>query len=281
MPRIIYVNKMDRTGADFFRSVEMIRSRLGATPVVVQLPLGAEDGFRGVIDLIEEVALVWPEADARLGQDYERVPIPAEYAAQVREYREHLVEALSDVDESLMERYLEDAKIAPEDLRAAVRASTLAMKHVPVLCGASFKNKGVQPLLDGVVDYLPSPLDIPPMQGINPETREPEMRQASDAEPFTALAFKLMNDPFVGQLTFLRVYAGRSPRGRTSTTRPSRRRSGSGASSGCTRTSGRRSRASAPGTSPRWWASSSPAPATRCATRTGRSCSRRWTSRSP
>ena len=178
VPRIIYVNKMDRTGADFFRSVEMIRSRLGATPVVVQLPLGAEDGFRGLIDLIDEVALVWPEDDAKLGQDYERVPIPAEYAAQVREYREHLVEALSDVDESLMERYLEDAKIAPEDLRAAVRASTLAMKHVPVLCGASFKNKGVQPLLDGVVDYLPSPLDIPPMQGINPETREPEVRPA-------------------------------------------------------------------------------------------------------
>jgi elongation factor G len=208
VPRIIYVNKMDRTGADFFRSVEMIRNRLGATPVVVQLPLGAEDGFRGLIDLIDEVALVWPEEDAKLGQDYERVPIPEEYAAQVREYREHLVEALADVDESLMERYLEDARIPPEDLRAAVRASTLAMKHVPVICGASFKNKGVQPLLDAVVDYLPSPLDIPPMQGINPETREPEVRLAADTEPFTALAFKLMNDPFVGQLTFLRVYGG-------------------------------------------------------------------------
>ncbi len=208
VPRVIYVNKMDRTGADFYRSVEMIRSRLGATPVVVQLPLGAEDGFRGIIDLVEEVAFVWPEDDVKLGQDYERVPIPADYAQQVREYREHLVEALADVDESLMERYLEDAKITPEELRAAVRASTLAMKHVPVLCGASFKNKGVQPLLDAVVDYLPSPLDIPPIQGIDPETREPVERQASDAEPFTALAFKLMNDPFVGQLTFLRVYAG-------------------------------------------------------------------------
>ncbi len=208
VPRIIYVNKMDRTGADFVRSVDMIRSRLGATPVVVQLPHGAEDGFRGLIDLIDEVAFVWPEEVAKLGQDYERVPIPAEYAAQVREYREHLVEALSDVDESLMERYLEDARIPPEDLRAAVRASTLAMKHVPVICGASFKNKGVQPLLDAVVDYLPSPLDIPPVQGIDPETREPEVRLAADTEPFTALAFKLMNDPFVGQLTFLRVYAG-------------------------------------------------------------------------
>jgi elongation factor G len=126
----------------------------------------------------------------------------------VREYREHLVEALSDVDEKLMEHYLEDKKLEPADLRAAVRAGTLAMKYVPVICGASFKNKGVQPLLDAVVDYLPSPLDIPPMEGINPETGEPETRQASDAEPFTALAFKLMNDPFVGQLTFLRVYAG-------------------------------------------------------------------------
>ena len=208
VPRIVYVNKMDRTGADFFRSLEMIRSRLGVTPVVLQLPLGAEDGFRGIIDLIEEVALVWPEDDVRLGQEFERVPIPAEYAAQVREYREHLLDALSEVDEKLMEQYLEDKKLEPADLRAAVRVGTLAMKHVPVICGASFKNKGVQPLLDAVVDYLPSPLDIPPMQGINPETMEPETRLASDAEPFTALAFKLMNDPFVGQLTFLRVYAG-------------------------------------------------------------------------
>ena len=181
VPRIIYVNKMDRTGADFFRSVEMTRSRLGVRPVVLQLPLGVEDGFRGIIDLIEEIALVWPDDDARLGQDFERVPIPAEYAAQVREYREHLVEALSEVDESLMEQYLEDKKLEPVALRAAVRAGTLSMKHVPVICGASFKNKGVQPLLDAVVDYLPSPLDIPAVQGINPETMEPETRQASTA----------------------------------------------------------------------------------------------------
>jgi elongation factor G len=208
VPRIVYVNKMDRTGADFFRSVEMIRSRLGATPVVIQLPLGAEDGFRGVIDLVDEVALVWPDDDTRLGQSFERVPIPADHAARVREHREHLIEALAEFDERLMERYLEDEKLTPEELRAALRAGTLAMKHVPVLCGASFKNKGVQPLLDAIVDYLPSPLDIPPVQGLNPETREPEARLASDSEPFTALAFKLMNDPFVGQLTFLRVYAG-------------------------------------------------------------------------
>jgi len=213
VPRIIYVNKMDRVGADFFQSLEMIKSRLGAKPVVIQLPIGKEDGFRGVIDLVEEVALVWPDEDARLGQTFERVQIPAEYADQVREYREHLVDALSEVDEGLMERYLEDEKLTADEVRAALRLATLGMKYVPVICGASFKNKGVQPLLDAVVDYLPSPLDIPPVQGLNPDTRESETRQAADSEPFTALAFKLMNDPFVGQLTFLRVYAGTLPAG--------------------------------------------------------------------
>ncbi|MGH7321948.1 MAG: elongation factor G, partial [Candidatus Rokuibacteriota bacterium] len=206
VPRVIYINKMDRTGADFSRSLEMIRSRLGASPVAIQLPLGKEDQFRGVIDLIDEVALVWPE-DGQ-GQTFERVPVPAEHAAPVKEYRERMLEALSEVDEELMERYLGDEKITREQIQAAIRVGTLAMKVVPVLCGASFKNKGVQPLLDGVVDYLPSPLDIPPVQGVNPETREPEVRLASDDEPFAALTFKLMNDPYVGQLTFLRVYSG-------------------------------------------------------------------------
>ncbi len=206
VPRIVYVNKMDRTGADFYRSLEMIKSRLGATPVAVQLPLGKEDGFRGVIDLIDEVALVWPE-DGQ-GQTFERVPVPAEHAAAVKEHRERMLEALSEIDEDLMEKYLGDEKISREAIQAAVRAGTLGMKLVPVLCGASFRNKGVQPLLDGVVDYLPSPVDIPPVQGVNPETREPEVRLASDDEPFAALVFKLMNDPYVGQLVFLRVYSG-------------------------------------------------------------------------
>jgi elongation factor G len=206
VPRIIYVNKMDRTGADFYRALEMVRSRLGAIPVAIQLPLGKEDGFRGVIDLIEEVVLVWPE-DGQ-GQTFERVPIPADRMAEVKEYRERMLEALSEVDEQLMEKYLGDQKIPREEIQAALRAGTLAMKVVPVVCGASFKNKGVQPLLDAVVDYLPSPLDIPPMQGVNPETREVEVRPASDTEPFAALVFKLMNDPFVGQLVFLRVYSG-------------------------------------------------------------------------
>jgi elongation factor G len=206
VPRIVYVNKMDRTGADFYRSVEMIKSRLGATPVAIQLPLGKEDEFRGVIDLIDEVALVWPE-DGQ-GQSFERGPIPAELAPSVKEYRERMLASLAEIDEHLMEKYLGDAKISRAELQAAIRAGTLSMKVVPVLCGASFKNKGVQPLLDAVVDCLPSPLDIPPVQGINPETREPAVRPASDAEPFAALVFKLMNDPFVGQLVFLRVYSG-------------------------------------------------------------------------
>jgi elongation factor G len=206
VPRIVYVNKMDRTGADFFRGLEMIKSRLGATPVAIQLPIGKEDEFRGVIDLIDEVALVWPE-DGQ-GQTFDRSPVPAEHAALVKEYRERMLAALSEIDDHLMEKYLGDEKIARGEVQAALRTGTLAMKIVPVVCGASFRNKGVQPLLDAVVDYLPSPLDIPPVQGVNPETREPEVRPASDTEPFAALVFKLMNDPYVGQLVFLRVYSG-------------------------------------------------------------------------
>jgi elongation factor G len=208
VPRIIYVNKMDRTGADFYRALDMVRSRLGAVPVAIQLPLGREDGFRGIIDLVDQTAMQWPAADAELGQTMERIPLPADQVAQVREFRERMLEALAEVDERVMEKYLGDEKISREEIQGAIRAGTLAMKLVPVLCGASFKNKGVQPLLDAVIDYLPSPLDIPPVQGLNAETREPEVRLASDSEPFAALAFKLMNDPYVGQLTFLRVYSG-------------------------------------------------------------------------
>ncbi len=206
VPRIVYVNKMDRVGADFFRSLQMVRDRLGMVPVAVQLPYGQEDSFAGVIDLIDEVACVWQEED--LGQGVSTIPVPGELRGLVKEYRERMLEALAEVDEALMGKYLADEKIAPEEIRAALRAGTVAMRIVPVLCGASFKNKGVQPLLDAVVDYLPSPLDVPPIQGINPETRENEVRLAADDEPFAALAFKLMNDPYVGQLVFLRVYSG-------------------------------------------------------------------------
>ncbi len=207
VPRIVYVNKMDRVGADFSHSVAMIRERLGAVPVPIQIPIGQAESFVGAIDLIEQVAIVW-EDDESLGQRFSRQEIPAEYTAQVREYREKMIEALAEVDETLMEKYLGDEKISPDEIRAAIRAGTIAMKLVPVLCGASFKNKGVQPLLDAVVDFLPSPLDIPLMQGVNPETRENEVRVPGDEEPFSALAFKIMNDPYVGQLVFLRVYSG-------------------------------------------------------------------------
>jgi len=206
VPRVTYVNKMDRTGADFYRSVAMVRDRLGAVPVPIQIPLGKEDSFVGVIDLIEEVAIVWDEES--MGQKFTRQEVAADHQELAREYREKMVEALAEVDEDLMEKYLGNDKISSEELTAALRAGTIAMKLVPVLCGASFRNKGVQPLLDAVVNYLPSPLDVPPVQGVNPETREIEVRLPGDDEPFSALAFKIMNDPYVGQLVFLRVYSG-------------------------------------------------------------------------
>jgi elongation factor G len=207
VPRIVYVNKMDRVGADYFRCLEMIRSRLSANPLAIQIPVGCEDGFVGVVDLIEEVALVW-KGDESLGQKFETIDIPADLQPLVREYREKLIEGLAEVDDHLLEKYLSDHTLSPAEIKAAVRAGTIGMKFVPVICGASFKNKGVQPMLDCVVDCLPSPLDIPPIRGLNPETHERETREASETAPFSALAFKIMNDPYVGQLVFVRVYSG-------------------------------------------------------------------------
>jgi len=208
VPRIVYVNKMDRVGADFYRCLDMLRSRLGAHPVAIQLPLGREDQFRGVVDLIEQVAYIWDEDDETLGKDFKKIAIPADMAEQVKEYREKMIEGLAEVDDHLMEKYVHGDTIGVEELKAAARKGTIAMTLFPVICGASFKNKGVQALLDAVIDYLPSPLDIPPVQGINPETRETEERKAADDAPFSALAFKIMNDQHVGQLVFLRVYSG-------------------------------------------------------------------------
>jgi elongation factor G len=207
VPRIIYVNKMDRVGADYARCLQMIRDRLGANPVAIQIPIGREDGFVGVVDLVGEVALTWADDDS-LGQTFETTAIPADVQPLATEYRDKMIEALAEVDERLLEKYLGDQKITADELKAALRIGTIAMKVVPVICGASFKNKGVQPMLDCVVDYLPSPLDIPPIRGINPETRESETRVAADDAPFAALAFKIMNDPYIGQLVFLRVYSG-------------------------------------------------------------------------
>ncbi len=207
VPRIVYVNKMDRVGADFYRCLAMLKERLGAHPVAIQVPIGREDEFRGAVNLVEQVAYVW-EDDETLGQKFSTLEIPADMHELVAEYREKMIEGLAEVDDHLMEKYLSGEKISPEEVKAAVRKGTISMKLFPVICGASFKNKGVQPMLDCVVDYLPSPLDVPPIRGINPETGAEEARSADPKAPFSALAFKIMNDMHVGQLVFVRVYSG-------------------------------------------------------------------------
>ncbi|HEX6776389.1 MAG TPA: GTP-binding protein, partial [Methylomirabilota bacterium] len=171
VPRIVYVNKMDRVGADYYRCLAMLKDRLGAHAVPIQIPLGREDQFKGVINLIEQIAYVWSDSED-LGQSFETVEIPAEFKAQAAEYREKMIEGLAEVDDHLMEKYLSGEKVTPEEINAAVRAGTITMKLFPFICGASFKNKGVQPMLDAVVDYLPSPLDVPPISAINPETQQ-------------------------------------------------------------------------------------------------------------
>jgi elongation factor G len=206
VPRIAFVNKIDRLGADFFRVVRMIQERLGARPIPVQIPIGAEDHFRGVVDLVQMKAIQWEEES--LGARYHVGPIPSELLGPAEEYREKLLEAVADCDEPLMEKYLNGQEITESELQAAIRKAGLQLKLVPVLCGAAFRNKGVQPLLDAVVDYLPSPLDVPPVKGKHPNLQKEEERPASDAAPFSALAFKIMTDPFVGTLTFFRVYSG-------------------------------------------------------------------------
>lgn len=205
VPRIVFVNKMDKTGADFLYSVKTLHDRLQANAHPIQLPIGAEDDFRGIIDLVEMKATMYGND---LGTEIEVGEIPAEYADQAEEYREKLVEAVAELDEDLMEKYLGGEEISVEELKAGIRKATLAVEFYPVVCGTAFKNKGVQLVLDAVVDYLPSPLDIPSIQGIDPDTGEAMERHADDSEPFSALAFKVMTDPFVGKLTFFRVYSG-------------------------------------------------------------------------
>ena len=206
VPRLAFVNKMDRVGADFFRVVKMIETRLGARPAVMQLPIGAEDKFAGIVDLITMKAVVWE--DESLGAKFHQEEIPADLKAQADEYREKLLEAAADADEALMEKYLDGKPISEAELRAAIRKATLALKIVPIVCGTAFRNKGVQPMLDAVVDFLPSPVDIPPVKGVIASTDKPDERPARDDVPFSALAFKIMTDPFVGTLTFFRVYSG-------------------------------------------------------------------------
>jgi len=208
VPRMVFVNKMDRVGADYYRCIDMLKSRLGAHPVPLHIPIGREDQYRGLVDLIDQTALVWDENDETLGKEFKKIAVPADLLDTVKEYREKMIEALAEVDDHLMEKYVGGETITPAELKAAVRKGTIAMRLFPVLCGSAFKNKGVQALLDAVIDYLPSPIDIPPVQGVNPDTKEPAERPASDDAPFSALAFKIMNDQHVGQLVFLRVYSG-------------------------------------------------------------------------
>ena len=205
VPRIAYVNKMDIMGANFFRVVDMMKDRLNANPVPIQLPIGKEDTFRGIIDLINMVADVYYDD---LGKDMRVEPIPADMLELAQQYHNELIEKVSEVDEGLFEKYVAEEEITVPEIKAALRKATLENRLVPVICGTSFKNKGVQKLLDAVVDYLPSPLDVPPIKGVDPHTGEEIVRHASDDEPFSALAFKIMTDPYVGRLCFFRVYSG-------------------------------------------------------------------------
>jgi elongation factor G len=212
VPRIAYINKMDRIGADFERGVQTMVDRLGAHPLPIQLPIGVEQDFRGIVDLVQMKAIIYKD---ELGKDQEIVDIPEQLADQAAAAHEHLLEEVSHYDDELLEMIVEEKEISPQRLRAAIRKATLEIKLTPVLCGSSFKNKGVQPLLDAVIDYLPSPQDVPPVEGVEPAKgadnggEKPAVRNADDSEPFAALAFKIMADPYVGKLTYFRVYSGK------------------------------------------------------------------------
>ncbi len=213
VPRMIFVNKMDKIGADFFLSVQMVKDRLGAKPLVLQLPLGVESSFAGIVDLVRMKAVVWD--DEALGANFHDEEIPADLIDQAQEYRDRLVELASEVDEAATEAYLEGKMPSEAELKALIRKGTIHNMFVPILCGSAFKNKGVQPMLDAVVDYLPSPLDVPPVKGIDVKTGEEDTRAPSDDAPLSLLAFKIMNDPFVGSLTFCRIYSGKVESGTT------------------------------------------------------------------
>ena len=205
VPRMVFVNKMDIMGADFFRVVNMVKERLKANAVPIQLPIGAEDSFVGIIDLVEMKAEIYKD---ELGKEFDITDIPAEMQDLADEWREKLVESVAETDEELMMKFLEGEELTTKEIKSAIRKETIAGRMIPMMCGSAYRNKGVQMLLDGIVDYMPSPLDIPPIKGVNPETGEDDVRHTSDTEPFSALAFKIMADPFVGKLAFFRVYSG-------------------------------------------------------------------------
>ncbi|HTP63442.1 MAG TPA: elongation factor G, partial [Burkholderiales bacterium] len=205
VPRLAFINKMDRVGATFFKSYDHIKTRLKGNPIPIQLPIGAEDKFAGVIDLVTMQAIYWDEASQ--GMKFERKEIPADLLDEAKEWREKMVEAAAEANEDLMNKYLESNELSVEEIKKGLRLRTINNEVVPMLCGTAFKNKGVQAMLDAVIDYLPSPIDIPPVKGEN-ESGQPDSRKPADDEPFAALAFKIMTDPFVGQLSFIRVYSG-------------------------------------------------------------------------
>lgn len=206
VPRMAYVNKMDITGADFYRVVDMMKSRLGANAVPIQLPIGFEDTYKGLIDLVEMKAIVYTDD---LGKVSEATEIPEDMKEQAEMYRQNLLDAVAESDDELMMKYLEGEELTTEEIKFGIRKSTIACKMTPVICGSSYKNKGVQPLLDAVIAYMPAPTDIPAIQGVDPDTGEADERRASDDLPFSALAFKIMADPYVGKLGFFRVYSGK------------------------------------------------------------------------
>ena len=212
VPRMIYINKMDIMGADFYNVLNMVHERLKCNAVPIQLPIGKEESFRGIVDLVEMNARVFYDD---LGKDMRTEEIPEDMRDLAAEYRDKLLEAVSDFDEEIMELYLEGEEVPADKIRAAIRKATVAVEMVPVVCGTSYKNKGVQKLLDAIVDYMPSPLDVPPVEGVNPKTEEVEYRHADDEAPFSALAFKIMTDPYVGKLGFFRVYSGTLETGKT------------------------------------------------------------------
>ena len=206
VPRIAFVNKMDRAGADFFKVVRQMKERLRANPVPIQIPIGAEEGFKGVVDLVKMKAILWSEED--MGVTFDYVDIPAELADTAAEWREKMVEAAAEADEDLMNKYLEEGDLTEAEIKAAIRKRTIALEIFPMLCGSAFKNKGVQAMLDAVIEYLPAPTEVPAIKGVDSDSGEPIERHASDEEPFAGLAFKIMTDPFVGTLTFVRCYSG-------------------------------------------------------------------------
>ena len=205
VPRMVYVNKMDIIGADFYNVLKMMVERLNAHPVAIQIPIGSEDTFQGLIDLIKMKAVIYEEDYTK---EPEAVEIPAEYKEKAEEYRQKMLDSVAETDDELMMKYLEGEELTEEEIKAAIRKATIACEITPVVCGSSYKDKGIQPMLDAVVDYMPAPVDIPAIKGINPDTNEEDKRESSDEEPFAALAFKIMTDPFVGKLAFFRVYSG-------------------------------------------------------------------------